>query len=221
MFTGIIQTRGVIKNTASSAEGAKLTVHPDKPFADLKHGESIAVNGVCLTVEHFSSNGDISFHTLAETLRRTNLGSIGKGGIVNLERALAVGDRMGGHIVSGHIDTVVKLLEKRKPATASGDWEFVLELPSEYASLVVEKGSVALDGISLTVARTGDGCFSVCLIPVTLADTALMERMAGDGINFEADIVGKYVQRILGRRVDDGGKSESRITMQTLLEAGF
>ena len=219
MFTGIVQTKGTIESVAAGAGGYKLTVLPEKTFTGLERGESIAINGVCLTVEDFTGSGRITFHTLAETLKRTNLGRISRGGIVNMERALTAGGKLGGHIVSGHIDTVVKLLQKRKPASPEDDWEFELELPDKYASLVVEKGSVALDGISLTVAKVGAGYFTVCLIPVTLSDTALANRAVGDGINFEADIVGKYVQRIMECR--SGGNKEDRVTMTTLMEAGF
>ena len=223
MFTGIIQTKGIVESVAKGSGGYKLTVMPSTPFAGLERGESIAVNGVCLTVETFTSSGRITFHTLAETLRRTNLGKMAGGGTVNMERALEAGGRLGGHIVSGHIDTVIKLLRKRKPARQGEDWEFELELPQEYAPLVVEKGSVALDGITLTVAAVAADRFKVCLIPVTLADTALAERAEGEGINFEADVVGKYVQRILECRTAGCGKNgtSGNITMDTLAGAGF
>ena len=222
MFTGIIQTTGVIRGFSRGGGGCALLLKPEREFPAPVRGESIAVNGVCLTLERVNSRGELEFHTLQETLRRSNLGAIPVGGRVNLERALAVGDRLGGHLVSGHIDGVVKVLEVRPPAAGRGDWEFELELPASFAPLVVEKGSVALDGISLTVARLAPGSFTVCIIPVTLGDTALRDRRAGDGVNLELDIVGKYVQSFLAaRRENSSAGAGSGITMEKLMEAGF
>lgn len=219
MFTGIIQTTGIVRSLNRGGEGGTLVLKPETEFTAPVHGESIAVNGVCLTLERANSRGELEFHTLAETLRRSNLGAVPVGGRVNLERALAVGDRLGGHLVSGHIDGVVKMLAVRRPA-AGGDWEFELELPEQFAPLVVEKGSVALDGVSLTVARLTGRSFTVCIIPVTLAETALTERRVGDGVNLELDIIGKYVRSILTGRSEKlpaGGG----VTMEKLMEAGF
>ena len=220
MFTGIIQTTGTVRSLNRGGEGGTLVIKPEKEFAAPAHGESIAVNGVCLTLERVNSRGELEFHTLSETLRRSNLGAVPVGGRVNLERALAIGDRLGGHLVSGHIDGVVKMLAARPPAAGRGDWEFELELPERFAPLVVEKGSVALDGISLTVAGLTGRSFTVCIIPVTLRETALTERRVGDGVNLELDIIGKYVRSFLAGRkesIPPGGG----VTMEKLMEAGF
>ena len=221
MFTGLVEMIGVITECRSGA----LIVKPSRPLADPVIGESIAVNGCCLTLERVTPAGELVFHTMAESLRRTNLGRAGIGSRVNMERAMASGGRLGGHIVQGHVDTastVVSLLRQ-----SDGDLELVIKLTPEITGEVVEKGSIAIDGVSLTVVRVTDEEFAVRLIPQTLADTVLGERKPGSVVNLETDIIGKYVRRqlILAGVIPDEKKSEKSssgtITMDKLREAGF
>lgn len=191
-------------------------MRPKKTFADLVRGESIAVNGACLTLESHDAEGTLEFHTLEETLTRTNLGSIKLGSMVNLERALQVGARLGGHILTGHIDTTAKFLGMRKQGD---DIEYRVALPEEIKPYMASKGSISLDGVSLTLVDISEDSFSVHLIPVTLEETALGQRQPGDIINLEADLLGKYVQRQLACFI--GKKSASNVTMENLIKAGW
>ena len=155
----------------------------------------------------------MTFHALAETLARTNLGRLKPGSAVNLERALRLGDRLGGHMVSGHVDAVGRVAAREKRE----DVELTVEFPPELAKYIVWKGSIAVDGVSLTVAKLERDRLTVCLIPVTLADTALADRTPGDWVNLETDLAGKYVVR----QLELAEKPADRITMDTLSEAGF
>ena len=212
MFTGLVQGRGKIV----SRSGSKLVVQPDFVLEEPVYGESIAVNGCCLTLESFSGN-KLSFHTMEETLARTNLGALPIGSAVNMERALRLGDRLGGHIVQGHVDIAAPVLECSE--TAEGDFKFAVALAPEFANLVVEKGGIAIDGVSLTVVEAGRDFFSVRLIPVTLHDTALIERKPGMTVNLEFDVVGRYILRMM--ELQNPAPKSSGVTMETLLEAGF
>lgn len=213
MFTGLVECTGVLRQRGSG----KIAVLPGRKWDDLVYGESIAVNGCCLTLEKSLPSGELIFHTLEESLRRTNLGQLPIGAAVNLERAMVSGARLGGHIVQGHVDTASEVLElKRLP---DGDMELLVALPQADRALVVEKGSVALDGVSLTVVEAAEDFFGVRLIPVTLAETALAQRKKGALINVEYDIIGRYVIRQL-QCISSAGKS-SGITMDTLRDAGF
>lgn len=212
MFTGLVQGMGKIISRSSG----KLVIRPEFPVAEPVYGESIAVNGCCLTLEG-ASGGELLFHTLEESLRRTNLGSLLPGSRVNLERALRVGDRLGGHIVQGHVDTAAEVIECcRMP---DGDFKFAVRLDPQFAALVVEKGGIAIDGVSLTVVEAASDYFAVRLIPVTLQDTALKERTPGALVNLEFDVIGRYILRMLELRELPSAKSG--ITMETLQEAGF
>ena len=213
MFTGLVQGMGRIV----SRSAGKLVIRPDEPISDPVYGESIAVNGCCLTLEN-NSGSELVFHTLEESLRRTNLGALLPGSRVNLERALRLGDRLGGHIVQGHVDTAAEVIECRR--MPDGDFKFAVKLDPQFASLVVEKGGIAIDGVSLTVVEAGMDMFAVRLIPVTLQDTALSERTPGSLVNLEFDVVGRYILRMMEIKENTGSKS-SGITMETLLEAGF
>ncbi len=215
MFTGLVGGVG----TLAGRGGDRLRIRMAKRFdTPTVYGESIAVNGCCLTLERELADGTLEFFTLAETLKRTNLGILPTGSRVNLERALRLGDRLGGHIVSGHVDAAGKVLSCRK--RPDGDFEFKVELPPELAPEVVEKGSIAIDGVSLTVVTVTAESFTVHLIPVTRRDTALLEREPGDLVNLESDLIGKYVRRQTLVYVQPA-VSASGITEETLREAGF
>ena len=212
MFTGLVEMTGSL----AGCSGEHLRIRPGRVFADPVFGESVAVNGCCLTLERVLPNGELEFFTMAETLKRTNLGSLKKGDPVNMERALKAGARLGGHIVSGHIDGTGEVLDfHRRP---DGDYELKISLSEELAPEVVAKGSIAIDGVSLTVVEVGNGYFTVHLIPVTRDETALVQRSKGAAVNLETDVLAKYVRRQL-EYMQKSPKSE--ITMDTLREAGF
>ena len=215
MFTGLVEMTGVLVNL----HGEHLTLRPSKPFAEPQYGESVAVNGCCLTLERELPGGTLEFFTLAETQRRTNLGRLKPGSLLNIERALHIGDRLGGHIVSGHIDAAAPVLDYRK--MPDGDFELRVALPELLAPELVEKGSIAIDGVSLTVIEVGGDFFTVRLIPVTRSDTALVERTPGSLVNLEGDVIGKYVRRQFELRSGRAPEPKSDITMDTLREAGF
>lgn len=217
MFTGIIQGTGRIAARTLSGEAGKLTVEPLFRFENPQYGESIAVNGACLTLESYSE-GRLVFHVMEETFRRTNLGHLAIGGMVNLERAMSAGDRFGGHIVTGHIDGVGRILSCGK---AGSDTEYVVELPEQAAPFLAPKGSIAVDGISLTLASLEHDRFAVRIIPVTWRETALRFRKTGDLVNLEADLIGKYVHHQLQTYFSKREAPEKGITMDDLTEAGF
>jgi len=215
MFTGLVEQTGILLERVKVGGRAKITVRAATPWRDLVHGESIAVNGVCLTVEKYSADGAITFHTLEETLKRTNLGLLAPRSKVNLERALKLGDRLGGHIVYGHVDATAKVRELKK--LASGDLLLELELPSALGSEVVPRGSVAIDGVSLTVVEATPEHFSVELIPTTLQTTALANRPAGTPVNVETDMLAKYV----ASRMAAASPAPGGLTLEKLREAGL
>ena len=219
MFTGLVEMTGRITGRSSGA----LIIAPAARLTNPVVGESIAVNGCCLTLERETSSGELVFHTMAESLRRTNLGTLPIGSRVNMERAMVSGGRLGGHIVQGHVDAALKVVSLSRQS--DGDLELAIELPAEIAPEVVTKGSVTIDGVSLTVVRVDDSVFAVRLIPQTLADTVLGERSSGTVVNVETDILGKYVRRqlILAGVLPSPEKEKSggSITMEKLREAGF
>ena len=193
MFTGIVEELGEIVAIERGAESAVVTVRGPLVTGDAAKGASIAVNGVCLTVvEHDGET--FSVDVMAETLSRSSLGSLEAGALVNLERAMTVSARFGGHIVQGHVDGTARIL-----ARVPGDrWEVVqLTLPAELSRYVVEKGSITVDGVSLTVSDVTDDTFSVSLIPTTLELTTLGHKGVGDAVNLEVDVIAKYVERLL------------------------
>jgi len=195
MFTGIVEGTGTVAGLAAAADGSGARLEVSAPWlaGRLEVGESVAVNGCCVTVAAATAAG-FAADLVAETLRRTALGRLEPGARVNLERPLALGGRLGGHLVQGHVDGVAEVLER----TPVGDGEEVrVALPPELERYVVEKGSVAVDGVSLTVAGVGPGWFSVALVPHTLAATTLGGRRPGDLVQLEVDILAKYVERLL------------------------
>jgi len=215
MFTGLVEKTALLGAREISGDTAKLTVVLADQFPDLKLGESIAVNGTCLTLESFSES-ELVFHVLNETLNRTNLGALSLNSRLNLERALAVGSRLGGHFVSGHIDTTAKVLSWTHN---TADIILTVELPESIAKFVIEKGSIAIDGVSLTVASLTDKTFNVHLIPTTLNDTALQEREAGMFVNLEADMLAKFVEKQVAANLSQYGRKE--ISMTDLINAGW
>jgi riboflavin synthase len=197
MFTGIVEGTGTVAALAAAADasGARLEVEAPWLAGQLAIGESVAVNGCCLTVAEPTPAG-FAADLVAETMRRTALGGLRAGARVNLERPVPLGGRLGGHLVQGHVDGVARVLD-RKPV---GDGEEVrIELAPELERYVVEKGSIAVDGVSLTVAATGPGWFAVALVPHTLEVTTLGERRPGDPVQLEVDVVAKYVERLVVR----------------------
>lgn len=213
MFTGLIETTGTILKRQISSGSGLLVIQPATPLQDLEYGESIAVNGTCLTLEKWDDS-TLQFHALEETFKRTNLGNIALSAPVNLERALQVGARVGGHFVSGHVDATAAIKEIKPVA---GDYELTIEMPPQLAPYFVEKGSIAIDGISLTLVRLSDSSFTVHLIPVTLQETNLHQKQVGDMVNLEADIIGKYVARQLSPQF----AKKSSITMEMLQQSGW
>lgn len=193
MFTGIVEETGIIEGVERNEDGIRLRV--GAPFVP-ERGASVAVNGACLTAEHADDKGFEVFVS-EETAEKTWLDALEEGDDLNLERAMPADGRFDGHIVQGHVDTTTRVTDVRQ---VGEDWEFFFEIPEGYERYVVEKGSVTLDGISLTVAEMdgGDGAFSVAIIPETYEVTNLSDKEAGDPVNFEADIVAKYVESTLG-----------------------
>lgn len=199
MFTGLIQETGVVQNIARGEASTALTVRAKKTARGLKTGGSLAVNGCCLTaVKIFSSGGSklIRFDLLEETWRRTNFQFLKIGSLVNLERPLRAGAEFGGHFVTGHVDGVGKI---RRWEKAGADHVLDIAAPPAVMRYVIEKGSIAVDGISLTIAEAGKTGFRVWIIPHTLAVTNLRARRVGDAVNLEADLLGKYAEKFLGR----------------------
>ena len=193
MFTGIVEELGEVTAVENLGDAARFRLRGPVVTDGAKHGDSIAVNGVCLTVvEH--EGDEFTADVMAETLNRSSLGALGVGSRVNLERPTAVGARLGGHIVQGHVDGTGAVLE-RKP---SENWEIIkISLPADLARYVVEKGSITVDGISLTVVEAGPDHFTVSHIPTTLDLTTLGVKQPGDPVNLDVDIVAKYVERLL------------------------
>ena len=193
MFTGIIEEKGSIKSITHGAKSAVLYIRADKIMSDVQIGDSVAVNGVCLTATKIMSDG-FTADVMAETLRRSSLGSLKAGDRVNLERAMAADGRFGGHIVSGHIDGTGTIREYKREDNAI--W-VTIACGSNLLKYIVEKGSIAIDGISLTVAVVTDTYFKVSIIPHTAAETTLIDKKPGDSVNLENDIVGKYVEKLM------------------------
>lgn len=217
MFTGIIEELGTVKAVKKGAKSAVLSIEASKIFDDIHLGDSIAVNGVCLTVTEYSGN-IFKADVMNETLMRSSLGSLKTGSKVNLERAMAANGRFGGHIVSGHIDGTGVISDLTKDDIAV--WVTIKTTP-EILRLIVEKGSIAIDGISLTVARVSEIDFAVSIIPHTGANTTLLMKSKGDVVNLENDITGKYIEKLLGLTKEQEVKSESKITREFLTKYGF
>jgi riboflavin synthase len=203
MFTGIIEEVGRVERVEHSSDAARLTVRGPLSLEGVRHGDSIAVSGVCLTVVEFTGE-TFTADVMAQTLATSTLDDVETGRMVNLERAARVGDRLGGHIVQGHIDGTAEVVSIRD----GGAWRVVrFRIEEEHARLLVDKGSIAIDGVSLTVSAvgvddTGDW-FEVSLIPETLRATTLGERVVGERVNIETDIIARHVERMLARSMPD------------------
>lgn len=217
MFTGIIEEVGSMQNIKHGAKSSIITVLGSKIFEDMKIGDSIAVNGVCITVTTFSNN-TFTADVMNETLSRSSLGSLKKGSYVNLERAISANGRFGGHIVSGHIDGTGEISNIKKDDNAI--W-YTIKAKSELLKYIVEKGSITIDGISLTVAIVDNQGFSVSIIPHTVKETTLSHRQIGDNVNLENDVIGKYVEKLITFGGKKKEQEQNNITKEFLMKNGY
>ncbi len=222
MFTGIIESVGRLKQRTTQGQDARLVVRALWTVGDLPGvamGDSVAVNGVCLTVVGFAlaeNHVDLSFDVSHETLDKSSLGALNEAGVVNLERALRVGDRMGGHWVTGHVDAVgqrVEVLDRGQ------SWDISYRMPEVLEPELVAKGSICIDGVSLTVNRVWDQHFSVTIIPHTVKHTQLLEGQGIKTVNLETDIVGKYLRRFVDLGLQNADKGS--LTLDKLMDSGF
>lgn len=217
MFTGIIEELGTVKSVRKGAQSAVLEVEAPGILAGAHIGDSIATNGVCLTV---TSNNGQSFtaDVMHETLRRSSLGSLAAGSKVNLERAMALGNRFGGHIVSGHIDGTGRILRIERDDNA---YWYTIGAEQSIMRLIIEKGSITIDGISLTVATVSSESFQVSVIPHTRAVTNLGGKQSGDVVNLENDVIGKYVEALMAKPTSKEQNASSGLSLEFLAENGF
>ena len=216
MFTGIIEEVGEVKSLKIGSESSKLTIKAHKVLEKTLIGDSIATNGVCLTVTNINGNS-FEADVMEETFRRSNLGNLKLGSKVNLERALTLDKRLGGHIVSGHIDGCGRVLSLIKEKNAV--W-VTIGADKKILKYIIEKGSIAIDGISLTVAYVDEEVFKVSIIPHTGEETTLLTKTVGESVNLECDMIGKYVEKLLGFNNKEE-KKESNITEEFLRNNGF
>lgn len=217
MFTGIIEEIGTVRRIERGAAGARLTINAKTVLEGTKLGDSIATNGVCLTVVSLTADS-FSADVMAESLRRSSLGALQTGSPVNLERAMPLNGRFGGHIVSGHIDGTGTVASQKREDNAV--WVTV-RAPTSLLRYIVEKGSIAIDGVSLTVAAVDETGFSVSIIPHTGAQTILLDKKPGETVNLECDVIGKYVEKLLTPYGKDESTPKSNITMEFLARNGF
>ncbi len=215
MFTGIIEEIGTVRGIKRGNRSVVLEVQAKKILEDLKVGDSIATNGVCLTVISFA-NGSFCADVMPETMQRSNLGELHVGDRVNLERALSLNGRLGGHIVSGHVDGLGKITGKEKDENAI--W-ITISAPSELLRYIVDKGSITIDGISLTVVSVTDSEFTVSIIPHTQEETTLVKKKIGNTVNLENDVIAKYVEKLM--RPASPAEPKNGLTLDFLLANGF
>ncbi len=216
MFTGIVEELGRLVSLKMGADSGVITIEADEVLKGTQLGDSIAVNGVCLTARDFGK-GTFSADVMPETLRKSNLGNLKQGDRVNLERALTLSARLGGHLMLGHVDGTGKVVSIKPEGNAVF---YTLTAPEEVSRYILPQGSIGVDGISLTVARLEPGKFSVSLIPHTLKVTTLGQNGIGYEVNLEADIIGKYVSKMLKGGLP-GGQGEGGLTLEKLAEGGF
>ncbi|KGN02308.1 riboflavin synthase subunit alpha [Clostridium novyi A str. 4570] len=215
MFTGIVEEIGTINSIFQNRENARIKIDANKVLEDVNLGDSICTNGVCLTVTEYDSKS-FTVDVMGETLRRSNLGELKKGDKVNLERALALGGRFGGHIVSGHIDGVGVIKEFSNEGNAI--W-ISIETSNDILKSIVFKGSITIDGVSLTVAYVDDDIFKVCIIPHTQSETILTSKKTGNKVNLECDVIAKYIEKLL--MVQEKQEKKKTIDIDFLKENGF
>lgn len=213
MFTGLIEEIGTMEGSVNGEKSMKLTLKANKILENIKIGDSICTNGVCLTVANFNST-TFTVDVMPETMRNTNLSKLKQGSLVNLERALKVSDRLGGHIVSGHVDGTGTIKDFKVEDNAT--W-VIIETTPEVIKYIIPKGSIAIDGTSLTVVEVADNFFRVSIIPITKDETILLRKKVGDEVNLECDIVGKYIERFLTFKE---AKKET-LDMKFLADNGF
>jgi riboflavin synthase len=215
VFTGLIEEIGEIRSIQKGEKSARITIKAEKILEDTKIGDSICTNGVCLTVTEFNKN-NFSVDVMAETIRNSNLGKLKPGSKVNLERALKLSDRLGGHMVSGHIDGIGTVVDAYKEENAN--W-VTIDTTADILKYIVHKGSITIDGISLTVAYVDDKEFKVSIIPHTKDETTLLAKKIGDEVNLECDMLAKYVEKLL--KFDEAPKGKKTMTMDFLNANGF
>lgn len=215
MFTGIVEEIGRIRRIHESGDGASIVIEGKKVLGDVKLGDSIATNGVCLTVNQFDTSS-FQVDVMAETMRRSNLKGLKTGDLVNLERAVAVGDRLGGHLVSGHIDGIGVISQYKQEDNAV--W-ITIDTPTELLKYIISKGSIAVDGVSLTVAYVDEKSFKVSVIPHTRDETTLIDKGVGELVNLECDMIGKYVEKLMF--FDKNMEKKKDISLGFLAEHGF
>lgn len=217
MFTGLVEELGKVKTIEKGAKSVRITIAAKKVLEDVKLGDSIAVNGTCLTAVDFDSTY-FTADVMPETVNKTVLAHLRPGDLVNLERTLRLGDRFGGHMVSGHVDSVGKIIAKDQ-----NDIAIIVKISvtPETNRYIIKKGSIAIDGISLTVVEATDTWFSVSLIPHTAKMTTLGYKRVGDSVNLETDIIGKYVEKLLMPKSSEPTPQKSGITMDFLAQHGF
>ncbi|HEY2820992.1 MAG TPA: riboflavin synthase [Candidatus Acidoferrum sp.] len=221
MFTGIIEHFGTIESVTLGDAGGRVTIHAPTLAGSLAISNSVAVNGCCLTVVSLE-NGRFSADLSLETIRKTSFGAsaagIRQGSRVNLEQPLTAGKEFGGHFVLGHVDTIGRVTRLEPEGE---NWWYGVRVPADFASNVVPKGSITIDGISLTVARWSDNVAAVAVIPYTYEHTNIRDRKPGDAVNLEGDILGKYIERHLAARASAAGEGDSTLSMTRLVEEGF
>lgn len=218
MFTGIIEEVGIVKNITASGKSGKIRICANKVLEDVHLGDSIAVNGVCLTVCEVFQNEFVA-DVMMETVRATNLSTLTRNSKVNLERAMSLSSRFGGHIVTGHVDTTGTIVDFKKEENAV--W-ISIKADEDFLDYVVYRGSITIDGVSLTVAYVDKKILKVSIIPHTKESTTLLGKKVGDLVNLESDIIGKYVKRFTSlSNEDDKNKNKSKIDLDFLMKNGF
>jgi len=217
MFTGLVEGTGKVKESRILRGDMRLVIGPHFDISDSGVGDSIAVNGVCLTVTDIGE-GRFSVDVSGETLARSTMGSLKPGDVVNLERALRLSDRLGGHLVSGHVDGVGKILQLEQRERY---WRLRIEIGAALSRYTIEKGSIAIEGISLTINQCGEGFVEVNIIPQTSRETNILMKKPGDLVNIETDLIGKYVEKFFSRENPGAGARSSAISREMLEKHGF
>lgn len=217
MFTGLIEEIGIVKSIIKGGQSAQITIQAHEVLNETKIGDSICTNGVCLTVTKFTHNS-FTVDVMPETMRKSNLGKLTNGSKVNLERALKASDRLGGHIVSGHIDGTGTISQFKEEENAT--W-ITVNASNNLLKYIIDKGSIAIDGTSLTVAKVDQDNFKVSIIPHTKEKTILISKKVGDDVNLECDIIGKYVERLMGFKENNEDKQEGKLSIDFLKQNGF